>query len=99
MLGDTERIFVDVSREIPSGLLDRAELEPAEVTGRGVNPSTFAVFTSFSPILDHPALNVWCLRGHEIDPAAVEGLRDIVATRGRPRRTISYGWDEDGRCR
>jgi hypothetical protein len=94
-LGDTERIFVDVLRETPSGLLDRAELEAA-VTGRGVNPSTFSVYSTFSPILDHPASNVWCLRGCDVDSAAVEALRDIVATRTRPRRTIGYGWEEDG---
>ncbi len=94
-LGDTERIFVDVLRKIPSGLLDRAELEAA-VTGRGVNPSTFSVFTTFSPILDHPAINVWCLRGHDVDPAAVEALREIVATRKRPRRITGYDWEEDG---
>lgn len=68
----------------------------AAVTGRGVNPSTFSVFTTFSPILDHPAMNVWCVRGHDVDPAAVEALRDIVATRTRTRRTIGYGWEEDG---
>jgi hypothetical protein len=94
-LGDTERILVEVLRGIPSGLLDRAELEAA-VTGRGVNPSTFSVFTTYSPVLDHPAVNVWCLRGHDVQPAAVEALRDIVATRGRPRRMIGYGWQEDG---
>ena len=94
-LGDAERVLVDVLREVPSGLLDRAELE-ATVTGRGVNPSTFSVHLTFSPVLDHPATNVWCLRGHEVDPAALEALRDIVATRTRPRRTIGYGWEEDG---
>jgi hypothetical protein len=95
-LGDAERVFVEVLRAVPTGLLDRAELE-ATVTGRGVNPSTFGVYTTFSPILDHPALNVWCLRGHDVDPAAIQALKDIVATREPVRRTIRAGWDADGR--
>lgn len=94
-LGDTERVFVEVLREISSGLLDRTELE-ALVTARGIKPSTFSVFTTFSPILDHPATNVWCLRGHDVDPVAVQALRDILAARTRSRRTISYGWNDHG---
>lgn len=95
VLGDVEQVFVEVLRGAPTGLMDRAELEEA-VTSRGVNPSTFSVFTSYSPILDHPAMNVWCLRGHSIDPAQLEALRAVVATRSRRRRTLAHGWDEDG---
>lgn len=94
-LGEVERTFVDVLREVPTGLLDRTELEEA-VIGRGVNPSTFSVFTTYSPILDHPALNAWCLRGHVTDPAHLEALRAAAASRPRRRRTLAYGWDEEG---
>ncbi|MQB02311.1 MAG: hypothetical protein GEU78_19135 [Actinobacteria bacterium] len=71
-------------RSSSTGLMDRAEFEKA-VTGRGVDANTFSVFTTCSPILDHPALNVWCLRGHATSP--------------RRRRTLTYGWDEDGNLR
>jgi len=94
--GEVERTFVEVLRSVPAGLMDRTELEEA-VTGRGVNPSTFSVFTTYSPILDHPALNVWCLRGHAADPAKLEALLAAVATRPRRRRTLAYGWDDDGK--
>lgn len=94
-LGEVERVFVEVLRGSATGLLDRAELEEA-VTGRGVNGNTFSVVTSYSPILDHPATNVWCLRGHDFEPATLEALRAAVATRSRRRRTLAFGWDEDG---
>jgi YD repeat-containing protein len=98
VLGPAESAFVNALRASPTGLMDRTDLERA-VTERGVNPSTFSVFTTYSPILDHPALNVWCLRGQVIDPAEVEALRAVAASRDRRQRTLEYGWDEDGRLR
>lgn len=76
--------------------MDRAELEDA-VISHGVNPNTFGVTTSYSPILEHPATNVWCLVGHSVDPANVEALREILASRPRVKRTIDFGWSADGR--
>ena len=96
MLGDVDRAFVDVLRSTKTGLMDRAQLEEA-MTARGVNANTLSVFTSYSPVLDHPAMNVWCLRGADIDPAALDALRAATATRTRRRRTVAFGWDEDGR--
>lgn len=98
VLGDAERAFVEVLRASPTGLMDRAELEEA-ITSRGISPATFGVFTTYSPILDHPTMNVWCLRGHAVDPAHLEALRAVIATRTRRRRTVSYGWEEDGTLR
>jgi len=97
-LGEAEQVMVEVLRASPTGLMDRAEFEEA-VTERGVNPSTFSVFTTYSPVLDHPATNIWSLRGHVADPAQLEALRAILATRSRHRRTLAYGWDEDGSLR
>jgi Sigma-70, region 4 len=98
VLGPAERAFVDALRASPTGLMDRLDLERA-VTGRGINANTFSVFTTYSPILDHPAVNVWCLRGQVIDPAEIEALRAVAASRERRRRTLEYGWDQDGRLR
>jgi hypothetical protein len=95
-LGDVEQAFVEVLRTSPTGLMDRAELEEEVVTRRSVNANTFSVFSSYSPILDHPATNVWCLRGHAVNPAQLEALRTVIATRPRQRRALAYGWDEDG---
>jgi hypothetical protein len=96
ILGDVDRAFVEVFRSTPTGLMDRAELDEA-LTKRGINPNTLAVWTSYSPVIDHPAMNVWCLRGANVDPAALEALRAVTATRTRRRRTVAYGWDDDGR--
>ncbi len=96
VLGDVERAFVEAFRLVPSGLMDRTELEGA-LTERGINPNTLAVLTTYSPILDHPTTNVWCLRGADVDPAALEAVRGAAATRTRRRRTLAYGWDDDGR--
>jgi len=95
-LGDVEQAFVEVLRASRTGLMDRAELEAEVVTGRGVNANTFSVFSSYSAILDHPATSIWCLRGHAVDPAQLEALRAVIATRPRERRALAYGWDEDG---
>jgi len=95
LLGTVERICVDVLRASPSGLLDRTEFERA-VTARGVNANSFSVFTTYSAVLDHPATNIWSVRGAALDPVSVEALRNVLAKRTRHRRTLSYGWDEDG---
>lgn len=95
-LGDVERAFVDVLRASPTGLLDRSQLEDA-VVARGINPNTLAVLLTYSPIIDHPALNVWCLRGAPVDPAQLEAVVAAAASRTRRRRTVAYGWEPDGR--
>jgi hypothetical protein len=95
ILGDVERVFVEVLRESPTGLMDRDELEGASI-GRGVNTNTFAVFTTYSPILAHPALNVWSLCGQSVDPTHLTALQLTLATKTRVRRTVAYGWQGDG---
>jgi hypothetical protein len=95
ILGDVEQIFVEILRSSPTGLMDRNSFRDAAVA-RGVNANTFSVFTTYSSILDHPALNVWCLRGRQYDPVDLEALKAILSTRTRTRRTISYGWTDDG---
>jgi hypothetical protein len=93
-LGEVERIFVEVLRASPTGLMDRAEFEEA-VTDRGVNINTFSVFTTYSPILVHPRPTFGAC-GHAVDPAQLEALRAVIATRPRERRALAYDWDEAG---
>jgi hypothetical protein len=94
-LGSTEQSFVEVLRSAPTGVLDRATFE-AGVLDRGVNANTFSVYTTYSPILDHLGLDLWALRGVQVDPAAVEALRRANAQRPRERRVQDYGWTPDG---
>ena len=39
------------------------------------------------------------LRGHKVNPAQLEALRAVLATRSRQRRVLAHGWDEDGYSR
>lgn len=94
-LADTERKLVEIFEETPNGVLDRQSLEEA-AKEKYLNPNSLSVFMTYSPIIDHPALNAWTLRGRKVEPAAIETVREIAASRGREKRTLSYGWTENG---
>lgn len=95
-LGATERALVEVLRSTPSGVLDRASFEQGAVE-RGVNLNTFSVYSTYSPIIDHLGTDLWALRGVQVDPAAVEALRQANAQRPRERRIQDFGWTPEGR--
>ena len=95
-LGSTERAFVEVLRNAPAGVLDRASFESG-VLERGVNANTFSVYTTYSPVIDHLGIDIWALRGVQIDPSAVQALRKANAQRPRERRVQDYGWTPSGR--
>jgi hypothetical protein len=94
-LGDTERTMVDVLRSSPSGLLDRTSFR-RQCVSRGVNPTTFDIYTSFSPIISHPDLNVWGLRGVDVNPAAIAAMREANAQRSPEKRVQDFGWSDEG---
>lgn len=95
-LADVEKKLVEIFEESATGVLDRHSLEQA-ARERHLNPNSLSVFTTYSPIIDHPALNAWTLRGRQIDPSAIEAVRSLAATRDREKRALSYGWNDDGR--
>ncbi len=95
-VGETERILVDVLRASSTGLLDRPSLA-RQCSSRGMNEATFGIFTTYSPLLEHPALGIWKLRGIIVDPAAVEAARQALKDVPRMRRVLNYGWTSDGR--
>lgn len=95
VLGETEQIMVDVLRSTPAGILDRQSFA-AECQRRGMNPSTFQAFLSFSPIIEHVDTGIWGLRGVYIDPVEVERMREELAMRPRVRRVLDYGWTPEG---
>ena len=39
---------------------------------------------------------MWALRGVQVDPAAVEAVRQANAMRPRERRTLDFGWSPAG---
>ena len=63
VLGRSERVLVEVLNAAPGGVMDRNDFEDAAVR-RGVSRGTFNAYTSYSPVLDHPARRLWCVRGH-----------------------------------
>jgi hypothetical protein len=64
---------------------------------RGINESTLSVYTSYSPILEHIGIGLWQLRGVQVDPAAVEAVREQNALRPRETRVQDFGWSSDGK--
>lgn len=72
VLSNGEQAFVEALRAAPAGLLHRTELRDAAVA-RGIGDDYFSHFTIHSPILDHPARDIWCLRGAAVDPRASRG--------------------------
>ena len=97
-MGESERLMVDVLRSSPSGVLDRRSLAEGCIA-RGMNENTFNVYTTYSSILEHLGIDLWKLRGVEVDPATVEAVRSANRLRTRERRVLGYEWTEDGKLR
>ncbi len=94
-LGPAEQTFVDAIRSTPTSVLDRQSLL-RECRERGLKDNSFSVITTYSPILSHVDLNIWTLRGIDVNPAAVEALRSVNALRPREKRLQDYGWTTEG---
>lgn len=95
-LGAGEQVLVDVLRASASGVLDRKSLVERCVA-RGLNENTVAVYTSYSPLIEHLGLDLWKLRGVRVDPASVEAIREQNQLRPRETRLLDYGWGADGK--
>jgi hypothetical protein len=76
--------------------LDRKTLLEACVA-RGINENTLAVYTTYSPILEHLGVGLWKLRGVQVDPAAIEAVREQNQLRPRESRLLEHGWTPDGK--
>jgi hypothetical protein len=96
LLGEGDQIMVDVIRGSSAGVLDRKTLIDACIA-RGINENTLSVYTSYSPILEHIGLDLWKLRGVQVDPATIEAVRLQNQLRPRETRLLEYGWTKDGK--
>ncbi len=92
-LDKTELTLYRILRSAKDGFLARGELFRL-ATQAGMNPNTFSVYTSYSPILDNPMQDRWVLRGHDVSPAALE-----VQRKRRRRRHSADEWTERGTLR
>jgi hypothetical protein len=93
VLDETERTLYHILREAPMGFLDRSELL-RQATEAGINQNTFAVYSSYSPILDNPITDRWVLRGADVSPAAMEAYQ-----KQRRHRLAREEWTETGSLR
>lgn len=96
LLGEGEQILVDVLRSSALGVLDRKTLVEACLK-RGINENTLSVYSSYSPIIEHIGVDLWKLRGVNVDPAAVEAVRQQNHLRRREQRLLDYGWTAEGK--
>jgi len=96
LLGDGERVLVDVIRNSSLGIMDRKTLMEACLS-RGINENTLSVYTSYSAIMEHVGTDLWKLRGVRVDPAAIQAVREQNQLRVREVRVLDYGWTSDGK--
>jgi len=94
-LGESESILVDIIRSTPTSLLDRKTLRKESIK-RGINPNTFEMLLTYSPIIEHVELNIWTLRGLEVDPTQVEAIRDANSLKPTEKRVTSFEWTNEG---
>ncbi len=94
-LGPYDQAIVEVLRSSPSTVLDRATII-RECVARGVNPQSLNVDLTYSCLLEHIDTNIWTLRGSDVNPAAVEAVRQANALRPKEKRVREFGWTRNG---
>ena len=88
--GSTEDIFVSVLRQHGPALSGPVFEELC--IKEGMNPITFYLYRSGSPIISQLAPGVYGLVGAMVPPGLIEEL----ATKSRCRRLVGHGWDDKG---
>lgn len=95
-LSFNDAILVDALRMSPACVLDRSSLS-SECTRRGMNPNTFSLYVTYSPVIVHLGTDIWSLRGVKVDPTAVEAVRTANALRQKEKRVLDHGWTTEGK--
>ena len=95
-LSFNDAILVDALRLSPACVLDRSSLAN-ECTRRGMNPNTFSIYLTYSPVIIHLGTDIWSLRGVKVDPTAVEAVRTANALRPKEKRVLDHGWTTEGK--
>jgi len=88
--GSTDDIFVEVLRQHGPALTG-PEFEEHCIQA-GVNPITFYIYRSRSPVVSQLAPGVYSLVGAIVPP----GLVDELASKSRRSRLVKHGWDDKG---
>lgn len=96
VLSPSEQAMIATFRESPAGVLDRTTALAGAVE-RGLNPSTASITLTYSSVVKHLGVGLWCVCGAHVDPAAVEAVRRANALRPREKRTLGYTWTTEGK--
>ena len=94
-LAEAERAMYEVFEEAGGGVLDRRSFVEGCIR-KGINQNTVSVYSTYSPIIEHLGVDLWKLRGRDVDPAMVEAVRQSNQERSRERRCIHFGWTSRG---
>jgi hypothetical protein len=94
-LSRTDQILVRVFRASPTCILDRSGFQKGCIES-GMNENTFAVYSSYHPIIQHLGTDLWSLRGVHLDPVAVQAMRAANLARPRQKRIVDHGWTWNG---
>ena len=95
-LGEFDRLLVDVLRSSPSAVLDRATIV-RECLRRGAQAARVQIELTYSCVVEHVDINIWSLRGADINPSAIEALRKANALRPKEVRVRNFGWTPEGK--
>jgi hypothetical protein len=63
---------------------------------RGWNQHIFSVYLTYSAVIAHVSIDIWTLRGLQVNPGVVEALRAANAEQSREKRVLDYSWTPEG---
>jgi hypothetical protein len=92
-LSVNEKIIVEAFKT-KGFVLSREQLEEACIGEYNLNPTSFYIYLSFSPLITRLATGVYSLVGTAVSPGEIEAVERQRKTNSK---TTEYGWDVDGK--
>jgi hypothetical protein len=93
LLSGNERLLVEAFRT-KGRILSREDLEKVCIDEYGLNPTSFYIYLSFSPLITRLSRGIYCLIGSAVNPGQIEA---IERQRRGESKTLEYGWASDGK--
>lgn len=91
VLSEIERSFLKVLSKSEDGVLTRNDVLD-RVQELGISDVSGSGYLSWSPILEQVAVNLWGIRGGEIDPVKIKHLTEINLFKPKPSIKSDWGW-------
>ena len=92
-LSGNEKILVEAFRT-KGTILSREDLEEVCIDRYGLNPTSFYIYLSFSPLITRLSRGIYCLVGSAVNPGEIEA---IERKRRGESKSPEYGWTSDGK--